>query len=439
MVQITFTAMTRNGEKTSQFTMESTTSVEHVKVLIEAQFGISLRSLTLNNTQMANELTLEAIGVKTGDLIIAEPQMMGNVPMVPPSVAPGELSSLDQVPPHIANDPILFQRCIRENPKLLQQLLHQNPTLAEAVLSDDPLFIRSIFQNFAQQDAQRRAAQQERLARLHADPMNLELQREIEEAIRLENVEQNMKTAVEHMPESFGRVVMLYVPCEVNGRTLTAFVDSGAQSTIMSRACAERIGIMRLVDTRWSGMAKGVGTAKIIGRVHLAQIKIKNRVLNCSFTILEQDGMEFLFGLDMLRRHQICIDLKANCFRIGDDEVPFLSEKDIPRMDEDEEKFPSSSSSSSSSAPSPSSSSARSSLPQLAPSSSSAHPNSSPSSSVGAAPSSQSTQSADSPFPAESIKKLTDLGFDRQSAISALHSFQGNVEMAAALLFQSRF
>lgn len=86
------------------------------------------------------------------------------------------------------------------------------------------------------------------------------------------------------------------------------------------------------VNYRFSGIAKGVGVQKIIGRVHVAQIEIEKVFLLTSFSVLEDQSMDMLLGLDMLKRHQCTIDLQHNLLRIGTTgtETTFLPENELP-------------------------------------------------------------------------------------------------------------
>ena len=244
---------------------------------------------------------------------------------------------------------------------------------------------------------------------------------------------------------------MLYVPTVVNKHPVKAFVDSGAQTTIMSPSCAEACGIMRLIDKRYSGVAKGVGTAQILGRVHSADIKIGNATMSCSFTVMEGKDVDLLLGLDMLKRFQALIDLKRNKLVFGDgNEVEFLGESEIPKyLEEAMSHEPTIQ------GPNGTEVGTETGTVRQGPSGSSTGTNGAFRGQGQTLGGSNSKAAADGPVhaptpaasggapsarpshPKESIDQLVNLGFNRNQAIAALDACDGNVEYAAGLLFQN--
>lgn len=344
------------SEVTFSLEVDPDFELENFRALCELESGIpSDQALILyaERPLTDNQRSLSSYGLKDGDVVIlrqkeaSEARPVAPVPVGLPRIdfssisVPGTSSQPpDPQPPRPPapdsttfpqglDNPSLLREMLLANPHELSLLKERNPPLAEALLSGDlDRFTRVLLEQ--QQERARR--EQERIRLISADPFDLEAQAKIEEDIRQQNIEENMTIAMEEAPESFGQVVMLYINCKVNGYPVKAFVDSGAQMTIMSQACAERCHIMRLVDRRWAGIAKGVGTQKIIGRVHLAQVQIEGDFLPCSFSILEEQPMDMLLGLDMLKRHQCSIDLEKNVLVIGTTgtHTSFLPEAELP-------------------------------------------------------------------------------------------------------------
>nr|5YS4_A Chain A, DNA-damage inducible protein DDI1-like protein [Leishmania major]5YS4_B Chain B, DNA-damage inducible protein DDI1-like protein [Leishmania major]5YS4_C Chain C, DNA-damage inducible protein DDI1-like protein [Leishmania major]5YS4_D Chain D, DNA-damage inducible protein DDI1-like protein [Leishmania major]5YS4_E Chain E, DNA-damage inducible protein DDI1-like protein [Leishmania major]5YS4_F Chain F, DNA-damage inducible protein DDI1-like protein [Leishmania major] len=129
---------------------------------------------------------------------------------------------------------------------------------------------------------------------------------------------------------AFAKVTMLYVPCTINQVLVKAFVDSGAQNSIMNKRTAERCGLMRLVDVRMRGVAVGVGRQEICGRIHMTPVNLAGMYIPFAFYVIEDQAMDLIIGLDQLKRHQMMIDLKHNCLTIDNINVPFLPENDLP-------------------------------------------------------------------------------------------------------------
>ncbi|KAJ8022147.1 Protein DDI1-like 2 [Holothuria leucospilota] len=411
--------------------------VENFKALCEVECGVPTNQclLSFNGVPLLDvKKSLASYGIKDDEMILLQRSTgfgASNSPGIQSQIPAEGIPTLDfsnvqvpgtsqqRVPQPVARqaepDPATLREMLLSNQDQIAWLKQSNPPLADALINGSLEKFTEVLQKQRKAKADK---EMQRIRMLSADPLDASAQQLIAEEIRQRNVDANMETAIEHMPENFGQVIMLYIDCKVNGHPVKAFVDSGAQMTIMSQACAERCNIMRLVDRRWEGIAKGVGTQKIIGRVHLGQIEIGGDFLQSSFTILENQPMDMLLGLDMLKRHQCCIDLKDNKLKIGTtgSETPFLSESELPpcaRLNKPEVM--------------------ESEDHQLA----QALAKSAEDMDTAAGPSNvnqTNSQAAKPNISEESITKLTDMGFPREDVIRELNDAKGDFNLATAKL-----
>ena len=263
------------------------------------------------NPMMEERRTLQDYNVQDGDFIMLVNSISSSHPFHPASssqetAAPGSAMAPVQTPPIATqvdpNDPDAIRRHLLSHPRELALLRQRNPPLALALDNSNPQVFRDALKQYRDKISE---VERDRIRMLNADPMDPTVQAKIAQDIQQRNIQENMETAIEFTPESFGHVVMLYVSIKVNGVPVTALVDSGAASTVMSESCAERCGVMRLVDRRFATVAIGVGTQKVIGKVHLGTIQIGEDMLTTAFQVLQNQTEDMLLGLDTLRRHQV--------------------------------------------------------------------------------------------------------------------------------------
>ena len=290
-------------------------TLQDLKAILEADVAISASKMVLLHNMEAmkeDRRTLKDYNIQEGDVILVSQELpyttahpatnqAGN-PAAASSAQTNPSTHPHATPPTQGDDPEVIRRHLLSHPDELALLRERNPPLAQALDSGDPQAFRDTLLSY-----QRRVAdiEQERIRLLNADPLDPNIQARIAQEIQQRNIQENMETAIEFTPENFGRVVMLYVPIKVNGVDVLALVDSGAVSTVMSENCAERCGVMRLVDRRFATVAIGVGTQKVTGKVHLGTIQIGSDMLTASFQVLQNQAEDMLLGLDMLRRHQV--------------------------------------------------------------------------------------------------------------------------------------
>ncbi len=253
------------GEKVFVLTVDGDLEVENLKALCEAETDVPVQDilLVLNGKAVDDTKKVGESGIADGDLLLMQRRMKRQTPqgaaaagagglqlpdfskiMVPGGAGSGSGSSSSRGGSRSGSagpsssrqrpedDPAIIREMLRSNPEQLALLRQNNTRLADAYDSPDPEEFARVLKEQYEARAER---ERQRIRMLTADPFDMEAQRLIAQEIENKNIDQNMELAMEFNPESFGTVIMLYIDCVVNGHHIKAFVDSGAQATIMSQ------------------------------------------------------------------------------------------------------------------------------------------------------------------------------------------------------------
>lgn len=214
------------------FTVEVPEDMELVnfKVVCEMEAGGAGSSeensgfvVIFNGAQLLDDAkTLKQYNIREGDLVVMQ-RIANSRETRAPAQNPFNL---------LGQDLSQLRNMLLSNPEQLAALRQQNPRLAETLSSSNP---KDFEMEINRQRAEYVKDQQLFMKMSNSDPFDPEGQRLIAERIHQSNIDANMEAAIEHSPETFGSVTMLWINCKVNGFPMKAFVDSGAQQTIMVR------------------------------------------------------------------------------------------------------------------------------------------------------------------------------------------------------------
>lgn len=120
----------------------------------------------------------------------------------------------------------------------------------------------------------------------------------------------------------------LYVSCEIGAHEVEMLVDTGAEMSVMSESLARQLNLLDRLDRRYQGVARGVGSARILGKVFDVPVKLGQVEFELNFSVMQQDTIGLILGLDLMRSFKCLIELEKNCLIFGGSggvEVPFLA------------------------------------------------------------------------------------------------------------------
>lgn len=119
---------------------------------------------------------------------------------------------------------------------------------------------------------------------------------------------------------------LLYVPCEINGRMVEMMVDSGSQTSVISSSMMAKLKLQKRLNTRFQGVAAGVGAAKILGRIDNCAVMVGAGVeFKLFFLVIDVSHDMMILGVDQVSEEVGILYADGSLNGTAHMEVPALS------------------------------------------------------------------------------------------------------------------
>ncbi|CAI4229279.1 unnamed protein product [Auanema sp. JU1783] len=159
-------------------------------------------------------------------------------------------------------------------------------------------------------------------------------QQPISEAQKI--IHRNKAEAIEENPEMLIETNMLYFRTKINGVEIVAFVDTGAQQSLISPRCVRNCNLEHLIDQGSSRTFYGIGgIQKSYGRIWKADIEVTGHQVPVSLHVVD-GAHDMLLGLDIMLRHRAVIDLANRTITFGSAIGKFLTDEESALMRREE-------------------------------------------------------------------------------------------------------
>ncbi|KAJ6668518.1 hypothetical protein lerEdw1_012000 [Lerista edwardsae] len=123
----------------------------------------------------------------------------------------------------------------------------------------------------------------------------------------------------------------LLIHCKCQGQLLRAVVNTGCQHNLISRNCLKDLGLQE-VPTSIRNVSPCL--PDIVGQVEKIEVQFGQEMVRCSALVVDDEVLDFCFGLQTLLSLRTCIDLNEGVLRLKalGQELPFIHLSEEQKM-----------------------------------------------------------------------------------------------------------